>query len=67
MGVELAHRFAFELNAVSGVYDAVANGVRDGGVSDNLMPLGNGKLGAEDRGGAAVAVFEPTPISWTHG
>ena len=40
------------------MHDAVANGVRDGGVTDSLVPLGNGKLGAEDRGSAAVAVFQ---------
>ena len=49
IGVEHANRLAFELDAVSGMHDAVANGVCDGGVSDDLVPLGNGKLGTENR------------------
>gem|GEM_PF-4980999 len=57
MGVKLTHRLAFQLDAVSGMHDAVANGVRDGGVSDDLVPPGNGKLGTEDRGSTAVSVF----------
>ena len=40
------------------MHDAVANSVRDGGVSDDLVPLGNGKLGTEDRRSAAVSVFQ---------
>src|SRR6266581_4148200 len=49
--IELAHRLAFELDAVCGMHDAVADGIRDGGVSDDLVPLGDGKLGTEERGG----------------
>ena len=58
MGVELAHRLAFELDAVSGVHNAIANGVGDGGLSDDLVPLENGKLGTEDCGSATVSVFQ---------
>jgi len=39
VGIELAHQLAFQLDAVGGMHDAVANGVRDGGVSDDLVLL----------------------------
>ena len=43
---------------MGGMHDAVANGIGKGGVSDSLVPLGNRKLGAEQRGGAAVAILQ---------
>ena len=48
IGVELAHRFAFEFDTVGGMHDAVANGVSDSRISDDLVPLGNGELRTED-------------------
>ena len=46
MSVEFANRLAFELNAVSGMHDTVADGVRNGGVSDSYMPLGGPEAGS---------------------
>jgi hypothetical protein len=58
MSVELAHRLAFELDAVGGMNDTATDGVGDGGVSVGLVLLGNGKLGTEKRGCPTLAVFQ---------
>jgi hypothetical protein len=43
---------------VSIVEEAVADGVRQRGLADVVMPLGRGELARDDRGAAAIAVLE---------
>jgi hypothetical protein len=53
-----AEAFAGELDAMGVVDEAVQDGVGVSGVSNNLIPGGQGKLGGDDRRSAAVSFLE---------
>ena len=53
-----SHAVAFEGDTVGVVDDPVEDGVGDGGLSDHVVPLGNGQLGGDQGGFAPVALFE---------
>ena len=59
-GVLLSHAFSGELKAVSVVNEAIQDGVAEGWVADNVVPMFNGDLTGDDGGGATVgsAAFE---------
>ena len=57
-GVLLSHAFSGELKAVSVVNEAIQDGVAEGWVADNVVPMFNGDLAGDDGGGATVAVIE---------
>src|SRR6476620_10113144 len=57
-GVLLSHAFSGELKAVSVVNEAVQDGVAEGGVSDNVVPVFDGDLAGDDGRGATVAIIE---------
>ena len=40
------------------VYHTVQDGIRDRGVSDHVMPLGDGQLAGHDRRGQIVPIFK---------
>ena len=53
-----AHARAFQLEAVSGVGDAVQDRVTERGVPDNFMPKTHGNLAGDQQGAAAVAILD---------
>ena len=55
-GVLLSHAFSGELKAVSIVNEAVEDGVGDGRVADDVMPMFDGDLAGDDRRATAMAV-----------
>ena len=57
-GVLLSHAFSGELKGVSVVNEAIQDGVAEGWVSDNFVPMVDGDLAGDDGGGATVAVIE---------
>src|SRR5258707_9399259 len=57
-GVLLSHAFSGELKAVSVVDKAVQDGVAEGGVSDNVVPMFDGNLAGDDGRGATVAIIK---------
>ena len=54
----LAQTVALELQAVGVVNDAVENGVGEGRLADQVMPAIDRDLAGDQRGAAAVAVFD---------
>src|ERR1700682_3514482 len=57
-GVLFSHAFSGELQAVSVVNEAVQDGVAEGGVSDNFVPMFDGDLAGNDGRGATVAIIK---------
>ena len=57
-GVLLSHAFSGELKAVSVVNEAIQDGVAEGGVADNVVPMFDGDLAGDDGGGATVAIIK---------
>src|SRR6202789_2159825 len=57
-GVLFSHAFSGELKAVSVVNEAIQDGVAEGGVADNFVPMFDGDLAGDDGGGATVAIIE---------
>src|SRR6267154_2368844 len=57
-GVLLSHAFSGELKAVSVVNEAVQDGVAEGGVADNVMPMFDGDLAGDDGRGATMAIIK---------
>ena len=57
-GVLLSHAFSGELKAVSVVNEAIQDGVAEGWVADNVLPMFNGDLAGDDGGGTTVAVVQ---------
>ena len=57
-GVLFSHAFSGELKAVSVVNEAVQDGVAEGWVADNVVPMLDGDLAGDDGGGATVAIVE---------
>ena len=56
--VLLSHAFSGELQAVSIVNEAIQDGVAEGWVADNFVPMFNRDLAGDDGGGATVAIIE---------
>ena len=56
--VGAAQRFSFEFDAMGIVNEAIQYSVGVGGVADQRMPTGHGKLAGDQGGFSAVAVFE---------
>lgn len=57
-GVLLSHAFSGELKAVSVVNETIQDGVAEGWVADNVVPMFDGDLAGDDGGGATVAIIE---------
>ena len=57
-GVLLSHAFSGELQAVSVVNEAIQDGVAEGWVADNVVPMFDGDLAGDDGGGATVAIIK---------
>lgn len=57
-GLELAHGLALEFEAVCVMDQAIQNGVGEGWIADDLMPLIEGQLACDQGGGIAVAILE---------
>ena len=57
-GVLFSHAFSGELKAVGVVNEAIQDGIAEGGVSDNVVPMFNRDLAGNEGGGAAVAIIE---------
>src|SRR5258708_38574263 len=57
-GVLFSHAFSGELKAVSVVNEAVQDGVAQGGVADDIVPMFDGDLAGDDGRGATVAIIE---------
>ena len=57
-GVLFSHAFSGELKAVSVVNETIQDGVAEGWVADNVVPMFDGDLAGDDVGGATVAIIE---------
>lgn len=57
-GVLFSHAFSGELKAVSIVNEAVQDGVAEGGIADDLMPVFDGDLAGDDNRCATMAIIE---------
>ena len=57
-GVLLSHAFSGELQAMGVVNEAIQDGVGDGGVTDNFVPMFDGDLAGDDGRGATVAIIQ---------
>src|SRR5208337_4306530 len=53
-----AHAFAFELDPVGVMDDAVEDGVGIGGIADEIVPFLDGRLAGDDGGAAAIALLD---------
>jgi hypothetical protein len=58
LALGFAQRWTLELDAVGAVDGAVADGVGEGGVADDLVPGLDGELAGDEGGGALVAVLD---------
>src|SRR5208337_3507075 len=58
MSAFLAHAFAFELDPVRVMDDAVEDGVGIGGIADEIVPFLDGRLAGDDGGAAAIALLD---------
>ena len=58
LGIQLAHRISFQVDAVGGVHAAVTYRAADGGLADDLMPGRYRQLRDHQRPGATVAIFK---------
>ena len=57
-GVLLSHAFSGKLKAVSVVNETVQDGVAEGWVADDVVPVFDGDLAGDDGRGATVAIIE---------
>src|SRR5258705_11662661 len=57
-GVLFSHAFSGELKAVSVVNKAIQDGVAEGGVADNVVPMFDGDLAGDNGRGATVAIIK---------
>src|SRR5664280_922037 len=57
-GVLFSHAFSGELKAVSVVNEAIQDGVAEGGVADNVVPMFDGDLAGDNGRGATVAIIK---------
>ena len=58
VGVFFPHRFSFQINGVSVMDEAVEDGIGEGGVADEFMPLLDRQLRGDDGGTESMAVIE---------
>ena len=56
--VQPPHGSTLEGDAMSVVEEAVEDGVSEGGVADDIVPVLDGELGREDGAAAGVAIVE---------
>ena len=66
-GVLLSHAFSGELKAVCVVNEAIQDGVAEGWVADNVVPMFDGDLAGDDGGGATVAIIEDQELNAADG
>ncbi len=57
-GVLFSHAFSGVLKAVCILYEAVQDGVAEGGIADDLMPVFDGDLACDDNRCATMAIIE---------
>ena len=57
-GVMFSHGASFELELAGVMDESVEDGVGEGGVAEQLMPLGQGELAGDEGGARGVSVFE---------
>jgi hypothetical protein len=57
-GVLLSHAFSGELKAVSIMNEAVQDGVAEGGITYDVVPMFDGNLTGDDGRGATVAIVK---------
>ena len=57
-GVLLSHAFSSKLKAVSVVNETVQDGVAEGWVADDVVPMFDGDLAGDDGRGATVAIIK---------
>src|SRR5258708_11874211 len=57
-GVLFSHAFSGELKAVSVVNEAIQDGVAEGGVADNVVPMFDWDLAGDNGRGATVAIIK---------
>jgi hypothetical protein len=57
-GVLLSHAFSGELKAVSVVNETVQDGVAQGRIANDVVPMFDGDLAGDDGRGAPVAIIE---------
>jgi hypothetical protein len=53
-----AHGFSFQCDAVAVVNEPITDGIGDGGVGDQLMPVAHRQLAGDQGGTQAMAVFK---------
>ena len=58
LGGDLSHAFSFQDDAVGVVDEAVEDGVGEGGIADDLVPVFDRDLAGDDGGAAAVAILD---------
>ena len=56
--VAFSHGLSFQMDAVSVVDEAVEDGVAEGWIADDLMPVIDRHLGGDERGSVAMSVIE---------
>jgi len=54
----IAQRRPIEIQPVGGVHQAIEDGVSDGRICDQLVPMLDGDLAGDDRGASAVTVVD---------
>ena len=61
--VQPSHRSALEGDAVGIVEEMVEDGVAEGGIADDIVPVLDGDLAGEQRATAGIAVVEDLPLA----
>ena len=56
-GGHLSQALAFEREFVGVMHEPIEDGVRNGWIADDVVPMLDGELACHDRRGAAVAIF----------
>src|SRR5207253_10734795 len=57
-GLELAHRWPVQFQPIGVMDDAIEDGVGEGRLTDDLVPLVEGELAGDERRAAAIAVLD---------
>jgi hypothetical protein len=58
VGADLSHGFSLQVEAVGVVYEAVEDGVGEGGIADQAVPFVDGQLARDEGGFATMPVIE---------
>ena len=58
LGSHFSHAVSLQGEAMGIVDEPIKNGIRDGRISDQFVPVIDGELARDDRRGASVAVIE---------